>query len=153
MPPGAAGYAGSVEERYPIGETASTTVSVLRHERRDAAYPQWSVTIGLRRRQATVSVPGHYPAVLAQRLRSADERFAPGSRLGRDEYLDLTALVRDAAETLALSSTSRSPVRVTIEVPREELLALAKLLDSAQTLIETLRQGLGLVPDSLPAPR
>ena len=37
-------------------------------------------------------------------------------------------------------------------VPRAELEPLALLLDSAQELIETLRQGLGLVPDSLPEP-
>jgi hypothetical protein len=53
-------------------------------------------------------------------------------------------------ETLALSSTARSPVRVTIEVPRDEVEELASLLGDAQRLIETLRQGLGMVPDSLP---
>jgi hypothetical protein len=73
-------------------------------------------------------------------------------RLARDEYLDLTALARDGEETLALSSTARSPVRVTVEVPRDELLDLASLLEQAQQLIEELRQGLGLVPDSLPDP-
>jgi hypothetical protein len=88
--------------------------------------------------------------VLAVRVRSADAAFAPGTRLGRDEYLDLTALARDAEETLALSSTARSPVRVTIEVPRSELCELADLLERAQRLIEELRQGIGLVPDSLP---
>jgi hypothetical protein len=41
-------------------------------------------------------------------------------------------------------------VRVTVEVPRDEVGALAELLERAQALIETLRQGLGLVPDSLP---
>jgi hypothetical protein len=41
-------------------------------------------------------------------------------------------------------------VRVTVEVPRDEVDELAALLTDAQTLIETLRQGLGLVPDSLP---
>ena len=60
------------------------------------------------------------------------------------------ALASDGVETLALSSTARSPVRVTIEVPREEVDELAQLLAEAQALIETLRQGLGLVPDSLP---
>jgi len=141
-----------VEERYPIGETDSIAVAVLRHERRDPGYPMWSAAIGLRGREATVHVPGHYPGVLAQRLRQADARFAPGARLpaGRDEYLDLTALVRDGEETLALSSTARSPVRVTVEVPRVELEPLADLLVAAQELIEELRQGLGLVPDSLP---
>jgi hypothetical protein len=99
-----------------------------------------------------VHVPGHYPGVLAQRVRAAGERFAPGMRLARDEYLDLTALARDGEETLALSSTARSPVRVTIEVPRDELVELASLLEHAQQLIEELRQGLGLVPDSLPEP-
>ena len=139
-----------MEERYPIGETGSATVSVLRHERRDAGYPRWSAVIGLRGGEATISVPGHYPSVLAGRLRLAAERFEPGARLGRDEYLDLTALSRRGEETLALSSTSRSPARVSLEIPRAELEPLALLLDSAQELIETLRQGLGLVPDSLP---
>jgi hypothetical protein len=35
-------------------------------------------------------------------------------------------------------------------MPRGEVDELASLLDEAQRLIETLRQGLGLVPDSLP---
>ncbi|HET7567999.1 MAG TPA: hypothetical protein VFJ91_08420 [Gaiellaceae bacterium] len=137
-----------MDERYPVGETDSVAVAVLRHERRDEGYARWSVS--LRRGEATVSVPGHYPGVLAERLRHAAERFAPGARLGRDEYLDLTALARDDEETLAVSSSARSPVRVTVEVPRAELLELADLLGAAQELIETLRQGLGLVPDSLP---
>jgi hypothetical protein len=139
-----------VDERYPIGETGATSVAVLRHERQDEGYPQWAATIGLRGGEATLSVPGHYAGVLAERLRLAADRFAPGTRLARDEYLDLTALVRGGEETLALSSTSRSPARVTIEVPRAELESLAGLLDSAQELIETLRLGVGLVPDSLP---
>jgi hypothetical protein len=41
-------------------------------------------------------------------------------------------------------------VRVTVEVPRVEADDLALLLGEAQGMIETLRQGLGLVPDSLP---
>jgi|SRR5262245_11632440 len=139
-----------MEERYPIGATDSVAVSVLRHEPHDTAYGQWTASIGLRSGEATVHVPGHYPGVLAQRLRLADERFTPGARAGRDEYLDLTALERDGDESLALSSTARSPVRVTITVPRDELPELASLLDQAQQLIEELRQGLGLVPDSLP---
>jgi len=139
-----------MDERYPVGETDSATVAVLRHERRDPGYPQWSASLGLRGREATIHVPGHYPGVLAQRLRVAAERFALG-RIGRDEYLDLTGLVRgEDEETLALSSTARSPVRVTVEVPREELEALADLLVAAQAMIEELRQGLGLVPDTLP---
>lgn len=141
-----------MDERYPIGDTDSVSVAVLRHEAREAGYPQWSAAIGLRGREATVHVPGHYPGVLAQRLRQADERFRPGAKLpaGRDEYLELTALVRDGEETLALSSSARVPVRVSVEVPREELPDLAALLDRAQELIEELKQGLGLVPDSLP---
>jgi hypothetical protein len=128
-----------MDERYPIGDTDSISVAVLRHETREAGYPQWSAAIGLRGREATVHVPGHYPGVLAQRLRQADERFRPGAKLpaGRDE-------------SLALSSSARLPVRVSVEVPREELQDLADLLDRAQELIEELRQGLGLVPDSLP---
>jgi len=109
-----------VEERYPIGETGSVSLAVLRHERRDGGYPMWSAALATRGGEATVHVPGHYPGVLADRLRRADERFVPGAKLpaGRDEYLELTALVRDSEETLALSSTARSPVRVTVEVPR-----------------------------------
>lgn len=139
-----------MDERYPIGETMSVAVAVLRHDRTDVGYGMWSASIGLCGGEATVSVPGHYPSVLAARLRTADLQFAPGMRLGRDEYLDLTALARDGEQTLALSSTARSPVRVTVEVPRLELEGLAQLLDEAQELIEELRQGLGLVPDSLP---
>jgi hypothetical protein len=127
------------------------SVAVLRHAAGEG-YAQWSVAVGLRGGEATVHVPGHYPAVLAGRLRAANARFAAGARLGRDEYLDVTALVRDGDESLALTSTARSPVRVTLEVPRAEIDALAALLDRAQQLIEELRQGLGLVPDSIPDP-
>ena len=139
-----------MEERYPIGVTATCAVHVVRHDGPEAAYGSWSVTIGLRTGEATIRVPGHYAGVLAERLGAAAERFAPGQRLARDEYLDVTALATDDVETLALSSTARSPVRVTLEVPRDEVELLASLLADAQHLIETLRQGLGLVPDSLP---
>jgi hypothetical protein len=96
-------------------------------------------------------VPGHYPGVLAPRLLQADTRFAPGAKLpaGRHQFLDLTAIVRGDEETLALSSTPRSPVRVTVEVPRDELPALAEILTAAQELIEELRSP-GLVPDVIP---
>jgi len=139
-----------MEERYPVGVTPSCVVMVLRHDDRGSGYGSWSAAIGLRSGEATIRVPGHYAGVLADRLRSAGERFAPGRRLARDEYLDLTALSTDGVETLALSSTARSPVRVTVEVPRGEAEELASVLADAQQLIETLRQGLGLVPDSLP---
>jgi hypothetical protein len=139
-----------MDERYPIGETASVAVVVLRHDRPDVGYQRWSAAIGLRGGEATVLVPGHYPIVLAERIRAAANRFSPGARLGRDEYLDLTAIARDEEESLALSSTARSPVRVTLEVPRDEVGELASLLEAAQQLIEELRQGIGLVPDSLP---
>ena len=139
-----------MDERYPIGETDSVAIAVLRHDRKDEGYRRWSVAFGLRGGEATVHVPGHYPGVLAERLRGADVRFAPGARLGRDEYLDLTALERAGHESLAISSTARSPVRVTVEVPRSELASLADLLDRAQVLIDELRRGLGLVPDSVP---
>ena len=139
-----------MDERYPIGETESAVVAVLRHERHDDSYARWTASIGLRNGDATLTVPGHYAAVRAARLRSADARFDDAVRLARDEYLDLTAIVRDGGESLALSSTVRSPARISLEVPRAELDGLAALLDDAQMLIETLRQGVGLVPDSLP---
>jgi hypothetical protein len=139
-----------MEERYPIGVTDSCAVTVLRHDGAENGYGRWSAAIGLRSGEATIRVPGHYAGVLAERLGAAAERFAPGQRLARDEYLDVTALATDGVETLALSSTARSPVRVSVEVPRDEVDELASLLTEAQQLIETLRQGLGLVPDSLP---
>ena len=139
-----------MEERYPIGVTETCTVQVLRHEGDGAGYGAWSTTIGLRSGEATIRIPGHYAGVLAERLGTAAERFAPGARLARDEYLDVTGLATDDVETLALSSTARSPVRVTVEVPRDEVDELASLLAEAQQVIETLRQGLGLVPDSIP---
>jgi len=139
-----------VEERYPVGVTESCAVAVLRHDGGGEGYAGWSATIGRRSGEATIRVPGHYAGVLAERLRGAAERFEPGRRLARDEYLDVTALATDGVDTLALSSTARSPLRVTVEVPREEVDELASLLAEAQALIETLRQGLGLVPDSLP---
>jgi hypothetical protein len=139
-----------MDERYPIGVTDSCAVAVLRHDGGGDGYGGWSATIGLRSGEATIRVPGHYAGVLAERLGAATERFEPGRRLARDEYLDVTALATDGVETVALSSTARSPVRVTIEVPRDEVDELASLLAEAQRLIETLRQGLGLVPDSLP---
>jgi hypothetical protein len=139
-----------VDERYPVGVTTSCSVHVLRHDGGGDGYAGWSATIGLRSGEATIRVPGHYAGVLADRLRAAAERFEPGRRLARDEYLDVTALATDDVETLAISSTARSPVRVTVEVPRDETDELASLLAEAQGLIETLRQGLGLVPDSLP---
>src|SRR5437868_14634113 len=139
-----------MDERYPIGVTDSCAVHVLRHDGGGSSYAGWSATIGLRSGEATIRVPGHYAGVLAERLGSASERFAPGRRLARDEYLDITALATDDVETIGLSSTARSPVRVTIEVPLEEADALGLLLAEAQRLIDTLRQGLGMVPDSLP---
>jgi hypothetical protein len=139
-----------MEERYPIGVTETCAVHVLRQEGDTAGYGAWSTTIGLRSGEATIRVPGHYAGVLAERLGAAAERFAPGRRLARDEYLDVTGLANDDVETLALSSTARSPVRVSVEVPRDEADELALLLAEAQRLIETLRQGLGLVPDSIP---
>src|ERR1700750_1726471 len=141
-----------MEERYPIGVTPTCGVYVVRHDGDAAAYASWSATIGLRSGEATIRVPGHYAGSLAERLGAAPERFSPGQRLARDEYLDVTALATDEIETIALSSTARSPVRVTVEVPRDEVDLLASLLMDAQHLIETLRQGLGLVPDSLPEP-
>jgi hypothetical protein len=139
-----------MEERYPIGVTATCAVTVVRHDGAEGDYGSWSATIGLRSGEATIRIPGHYAGVLAERLAGAAERFEPGRRLARDEYLDVTAFATDDVETFALSSTARSPVRVTLEVPRDEIEVLASLLADAQHLIETLRQGLGLVPDSLP---
>jgi hypothetical protein len=132
-----------MDERYPIGVTASCTVSVVRHDGREDVYGSWSATIGLRSGEATIRVPGHYAGVLAERLGAAAERFEPGRRLARDEYLDVTALATDDVETLALSSTARSPVRVTIEVPRDEVDELASLPDEEVAARLVALRGLG----------
>ena len=81
-----------MDERYPIGVTDSCAVAVLRHDGGGETYGGWSATIGLRSGEATLRVPGHYAGVLAARLGAATERFEPGRRLARDEYLDVTAL-------------------------------------------------------------
>src|SRR3954451_412506 len=139
-----------MDERYPIGITSSCAVTVLRQDGAETGYDGWSAAIGLLGGEATVRVPGHYAGLLGDVLRSADLRFVAGSRLARAEYLEVTGLMVDGLETVALSSTARSPVRVTVEVPRAELDDLATLLEQAQQLIEELRQGVGLIPDSLP---
>ena len=51
------------------------------------------------------------------------------------------------AERLAAGAERFAPGQ---RLARDEIDELASLLAEAQTLIETLRQGLGLVPDSLP---
>src|SRR5947209_8813000 len=117
-----------MDERYPIGVTSSCAVTVLRQDAAENGYGGWSAAIGLLSGDAAVRVPGHYAGLLGDALRSADERFAPGARLARDEYLDVTGLIVEGLETVALSSTARSPVRVTVEVPRGELDDLAALL-------------------------
>ena len=139
-----------MDERYPIGETDSVAVAVLRHDRATRATSEWSVAIGLRSGEATVHVPGHYPGVLAGRLRAADAQFAPGARLGRDEYLDLTALAREDEETLALSSTARvAGARHRRGAARGARAALAPARRSAAA-DRGAAPGLGLVPDSVP---
>ena len=74
-----------VDERYPIGDTDSIALAVLRHEHREAGYPMWSAALATRGGEATVHVPGHYPGVLAQRLRLADERFVAGEYVSINE--------------------------------------------------------------------
>jgi hypothetical protein len=51
-----------MDERYPIGETFSVSVAVLRHERREAGYPMWSAAIATRGGEATVHIPATTPA-------------------------------------------------------------------------------------------
>ena len=114
-----------MDERYPIGETTSVGVAVLRHERHDAGYPMWSASIGLRGGEATVSVPGHYPAVLAQRLRAADAQFAPACASAATSTSTSPRSRATARRRSRSRRRARSPVRVTVEVPRNELDQLA----------------------------
>jgi hypothetical protein len=143
-----------MDERYPIGESEHAAVTVLRDER-ETGYGQWSVAVRLRGGEAALRLPGHYADELAARLRAAESRVADGApsrpvRLSRDEFLDVSAYRRDGDDVLALTSSARSPLRVTLELPVEEIEPLAELLDRAHELVETLRRGVGLVPDTLP---
>jgi hypothetical protein len=141
-----------VEERYRIGSTVAVEVAVIRHEQREEGYAQWSTALTLVHGATTISLPGHYASVLAGRLRGAVPRLDRPGRIGRDEFLDLTAVVRDGATSVVVSSTARSPVRVSVELPADEVVSLAELLEAAADLIETLRPGIGIVPDRLPDP-
>lgn len=147
-------YSRTMEERYPIGASEHASVCVLRDER-EAGYGQWAVAVRLLAGDGGLRLPGHYADELAARLRAADSRVADGAprrptRLSRDEFLDLCAYRRDGEDVLALSSSARSPLRVTLELPVEGIEPLAELLDRAHELVETLRRGVGLVPDTLP---
>lgn len=138
-----------MEERYPVRATRSCAAAVPRRKGARAGNASRSAPIGLRSGGTTIHVPGHCAGLPAERLPAAPERFAPGRRLARDEHLDVTRVSARDAETVALSFAARSPVQVTVEVPRRDVEELPALLAEAQRLIETLRQGLGLVPDSL----
>jgi hypothetical protein len=144
-----------MEERYPIGATDHVSVTVHRDERA-TGYGQWAVAVRLPSAEATLRLPGHYADELAARLRAAETRVADGAprhpvRLSRDEFLDVSVYRRDDGEdVLALTSSARSPLRVTLELPLEGIEPLALLLDRAHELVETLRRGVGLVPDTLP---
>jgi hypothetical protein len=138
-------------ERYPIGETELVRVEVRRVERGDGDADAWSVCLLVREGETLVRLPGHYGAVLAERLRDAAAAVAAGvaggvRRTYRDEFLDLTAV--DGA--VVLSSSMRSPLRVSLRLPEDDLDALAALLDGAAELVDTLRRGVSLVPDALP---
>ena len=74
-----------MDERYPIGVTSSCAVIVLRHDGDGESYGGWSAAVGLLSGEATIRVPGHYAGLLADVLRRAEARFAPGARLSRDD--------------------------------------------------------------------
>lgn len=138
-----------------MGETDYARVEVRRVDRPGAGSAAWSVCLAVREADVLVRLPGHYGAVLAGRLRDAERALAAGAfggvhRTYRDEFLDLTAVDRDDGRAVALTSSARSPFRVSLLVPETELAPLAALLADADELVETLRQGLALVPDRLP---
>jgi hypothetical protein len=142
-------------ERYPIGETEAASVEVRRHQRADTGYGGFSLCILLHEGQTLLRLPGHYGGVLAERLRAADTLLAEdigaeSRRVYRDEFLELTALDEDDEPRLALTTTARAPVRVALKLEREELQPLAALLEDAQSLVDTLRKGISLVPDFPP---
>lgn len=136
-----------------MGESGGVRVEVCRDARADDGFAGFGVCLSLDQGSAIVRLPGHYGAELAARIRDADSALAAGlpraRRTYRDEYLDLTAIAGDEGELL-LSSSARVPLRLTVRLPQQDLLPLAALLEHAHELVDTLRQGLGLVPDHLP---
>ncbi len=140
-------------EIYPVGESGGVRVEVRRDDRADEGFTGFGVCLALDQGAAIVRLPGHYGAELATRIRQAEAALSAGvmraRRTYRDEYLDLTVVAGEDGELL-LSSTARVPLRLTVRLPQHELLALAGLLEQAHALVETLRRGLGLVPDHLP---
>src|SRR5207253_1843000 len=72
-----------MDERYPVGATASCVVHVLRHGDAGDGYGSWSATIGLLGGEATLRLPGHYAGVLAERLGGGAVRAWQAARAGR----------------------------------------------------------------------
>src|SRR4051794_37564798 len=140
-------------ESYPIGACGGMRVEVQRDERAEAGFAGFGVCLALDEHNAVVRLPGHYGAELAGRIREAEGVLARGPdaarRTYRDEYLDLTVLPGAEGELL-VSSSARVPLRMSVRVARRDLLPLAALLESAHELVDTLRHGVALVPDSLP---
>ena len=72
-----------MDERYPIGFTATCAVHVRGTTATEPPTRSWSTTIGLRSGEATIRIPGHYAGVLAERLgarRGAVRPRCSGSR-------------------------------------------------------------------------
>ena len=140
-------------EVYPVGDSGDVRVEVRRDDGADDGFAGFGVCLSLDSGSALVRLPGHYGGELAARIRQAEAALSAGvvraRRTYRDEYLDLTVIAGEEGELL-LSSSARVPLRLTVRLPQQELLPLATLLEQAHQLVETLRQGLGLVPDHLP---
>lgn len=138
-------------ESYPVGQSGGVSVEVRRDDHAEDGFAGFSVC--LEHGPTVLRLPGHYGSELAARFRDAEAELAEGlagaRRTYRDEYLDLTAVAGDDGELL-LSSTARVPLRLSMRLPRRELLPLAALLEAAQDVVDTLRQGVSLVPDRLP---
>jgi hypothetical protein len=139
-------------ESYPIGTSGGVLVEVLRDERMQDGFAGFGVALAEDGGSFVVRLPGHYAAELAARLREAEEELAAGGRGSRrtyrDEYLDLTVL--PAEDALVLSSSARIPLRLSVRLAGRDLTELGQLLERAHEVVDTLRQGVGLVPDRLP---
>lgn len=135
-----------------MGASGGVHVEVRRDVRAEEGFAGFSVCLAVDDGSFVVRLPGHYGAELAARLRDGEDALARGGRGAwrtyRDEYLDLTALPEE--EALVLSSSARIPLRLSVRLPRRDLAELAQLLERAHEVVDTLRHGVGLVPDRLP---
>ena len=141
-------------ESYPIGASGGVRVEVQRAEHADdglAGLTRFSVCLAVDDGSVVVRLPGHYGAELAARLRDGEEALGRGGRrlahlprrVPRPDGAPRRGGARPQLDLARAPAALRPPRR-----PRPR--GTADLLDRAHKLVDTLRHGVGLVPDRLP---